>query len=289
MNVVSREVHDHAASGRRRSVPTSRCLNSGAVKRSISPADRDDVRVVVDLAVRDLELDRHPRDPIPAASRIYRGRGRVGEPDVQELARRPRGTRSARPRAARSRCRRRAPRRRRSAPRRRPRAAGRRAARASAAPGSSATSTRLARHVRGRARGDQVGDQHGVVEAVEREVGARGEHADDAPQHGADERAGRDRDGGQRLAARRSVGRVTRASRRGRRRNDIAQAAARAGAPARSRASRRARRSAAGRGRDRSCPGSGRARARGRTRSTCERRRRRAGSGSRPGRARRRA
>ena len=43
-------------------------------------------------------------------------------------------------------------------------------------------------HVRGRARGDQVGDEDGVVEAVERQVGAGGEHADHAAQHRADER-----------------------------------------------------------------------------------------------------
>ena len=58
-------------------------------------------------------------------------------------------------------------------------------------------------HVRGRAGGDQVGDQHRVVEAVQRQVGARGEHPDDAAQDRADERAGGDRDGRRRVRAHR--------------------------------------------------------------------------------------
>ena len=45
------------------------------------------------------------------------------------------------------------------------------------------------RRVRARALGDHVGDQHRVVEPVQRQVGARGEHADHPAQHGPDERA----------------------------------------------------------------------------------------------------
>ena len=56
-------------------------------------------------------------------------------------------------------------------------------------------------HVRGRAGGDQVGDQHRVVQAVERQVGARGEHADDAAEDRADERPGGDRNGRRRVRA----------------------------------------------------------------------------------------
>ena len=48
----------------------------------------------------------------------------------------------------------------------------------------------------GRVGGDGVGEQHGVVEAVDRALGAGGEHADDAPEHGADERAAADADDG---------------------------------------------------------------------------------------------
>ena len=41
--------------------------------------------------------------------------------------------------------------------------------------------------VGGGAGRDQVGDEHGIVEPVERQVGAGCEHADDAAQDGADE------------------------------------------------------------------------------------------------------
>jgi hypothetical protein len=42
--------------------------------------------------------------------------------------------------------------------------------------------------VRRRTRGDQVGDEDRVIEAVQRQVGAGGQHADDTPQDRADER-----------------------------------------------------------------------------------------------------
>ncbi len=61
---------------------------------------------------------------------------------------------------------------------------------------------RLVGDVGGCARGDDVGDEHRVVEPVERQVGARGEHPDDAAQHRADERAGGDRDARRRRPSR---------------------------------------------------------------------------------------
>ena len=47
----------------------------------------------------------------------------------------------------------------------------------------------------GRVRGDRVGEQQRVVEAVDRALRACGEHADDAPQHGPHERPAPDPDG----------------------------------------------------------------------------------------------
>ena len=59
-------------------------------------------------------------------------------------------------------------------------------------PVSRSTSTEGALTCVGRPRGDQVGHEDGVVEAVERKVGAGGEHADDAAQHRPHERAAGD-------------------------------------------------------------------------------------------------
>ena len=90
--------------------------------------------------------------------------------------------------------------------------------------------------------GDRVGDEQRVVEAVDRAVRARGEHADDAAEDRRDERSAREADRG--LVA--SIGVMRRAPRRGGR--SCAPRCARR-RPCRARASRRASRSAAGRGR----------------------------------------
>ena len=105
--------------------------------------------------------------------------------------------------------------------------------------------------------GDRVGDQQRVVEAVDRAVRARGEDADDAPEHGRGERAARQADGclveaGSTLMRPSTPrrGGTSCAPRCGRRR------------PCRARATRRASRSAAGRGRGRASPAAGRCRGR---------------------------
>ena len=175
----------------------TRCLNSGAVNRSTSP-----VTATTWVSPPTGGPRSRTRWPwlkfVPARRRFLirlrrRPAGRAGT-----RARRRAGCR-ARRRAARSRCRR----------------PGTAASTTSASPppprsgptrssseralDSSSTSTVSSHHVRGRAGGDEVGDQHGVVEPVEREVGARGEHADDPAEDGADQRPGGDRDARRRL------------------------------------------------------------------------------------------
>ena len=161
--------------------------------------DRDDVRVVVDLPVRDLELDRHPTGGLPGRAPDLRGRGRVGQPDEQVLTRVLRGHASARRRAARSRCRPRAPRRRRSAPRRRLRAAGRRAARASAR----RARARRRRGCRATCAGARAAIRSATSTASSRRSSGRSARAASIPttrrSTGPTSGPGHDRHGGQRL------------------------------------------------------------------------------------------
>src|SRR5688572_25561207 len=82
--------------------------------------------------------------------------------------------------------------------------------------------------VGGSAGGDQVGHQHGVVEPVEREIGARGEHADHAAQDGTHQGPGGDRDCRRRLEAPHA------SPSRGRQRNDMAMRLPRTGCTSRS-------------------------------------------------------
>ena len=118
-------------------------------------------------------------------SRLSRGSSSAGSarrrrcwPSCRPGRRRRRGRRRCRPRAGR----------RRRAARWAPVGAQIGPTRSSRRSSSAATTTCTwpSRGVAGRVGGDRVGEQDRVVEAVDRALGARGEHPDDAAEHGAD-------------------------------------------------------------------------------------------------------
>src|SRR5687768_2846662 len=200
----------------------TRCLNSGAVNRSISPVTATmwvSVSTCRSLIAKSIAMSGYV---MPGPSRSESSPVRVREPDVEELSialgRDGKLVRELLDNVADARhCgvhdQRLAP-----------------ALAQRTDPQQKRTVTRVERDidvvvnaVGGSAGGDEVGDEHGVIEPVEREIGARGEHADHAAQDGAHQGAGRDRDGRRRLE-------VPHASpSRGRQRNDMAMRLPRTG------------------------------------------------------------
>ena len=248
MNVVVGQVDDRRACDAASIGADTRCLNSGAVNRSISPVTAttcvSSSTARSSIAKVDGHRGCHPRRRVPIrrsssrapaySSRTCRNsrspsgatRELVGELLDHVADARHGGVDDQRVAAAGAQ--------RADAQRERARA------------GLEGRRRRPVQHVRGRARGDQVGDQHGVVEPVERQVGAGGEHADDAAQDRAHERAGGDRDGRRRVDA---AGLVVTRRPRGACRDERHRHAAAAAGTAGARPRRRSRRSAAGRGR----------------------------------------